>query len=107
MPMIASATGAVLAVFLIARSLPQAKAHGAAGPPREMPWRLLSLLAVYIACIPVGGALVAGAGYAALHSYIELKASLLKAVAIALATAALIWVLFGLWLRLPVLGGWL
>jgi TctA family transporter len=107
MPMIASVTGALLALLLIAKSLAQANAPGVAGPLREMPWRLLPLLALYIACIPMGGALVAGAGYAALHSYIELKAPLLKAVAIAVATAALIWVLFGLWLRLPVLGGWL
>ena len=96
MPMIASVTGALLAVLLIAKSLTRAAAPGATGAPRRMPWRLLSLLALYIACIPLGGTLVAGAAYAGMHSYIELKGSLLKAVLVAAAAAGMIWVLFGL-----------
>ena len=107
MPMIASVIGALLSLLVIAKSLAQTGAAGAPGPPRKMPWRVLPLLALYIACIPPGGALIAGAVYAGLHSYVELEASLLKAVTIAAVAAVMIWLLFGLWLRLPVLGGWL
>ena len=105
MPMFASLAGGAVACVVAIKAI-AAKAHAVTPDSRRpMPWRLLSLFALYLGLIPVCGVLVAGAAYAAMHSYFENRSGLLRAILLAAGVAVLIWLLFGLWLRHPVFDG--
>lgn len=105
MPVFAGTVGCLITGVLVVIRLRNAGA-AKANPARAMPWPLLAILAGYLALIPLGGVLIAGAAYAAVHTLVEQRASLRRALLIAAAVAASIWLLFGAWLRLPVFG-WL
>jgi TctA family transporter len=107
MPMFASVAGGLIACVVGLRAMTSA-AH-ATGPDasRPMPWRLLSVFTLYLGLIPVSGVLVAGAAYAAMHSYFETRSGAPRAILVAAGVGALIWLLFGLWLRHPVFDGFL
>jgi hypothetical protein len=68
---------------------------------RPVPWRAMSILALYMGLIPFGGILAAGGLYAALHSLVEQRSTLVRSLLMAGAVAIVLWLLFGLWLRLP------
>jgi Tripartite tricarboxylate transporter TctB family len=68
---------------------------------RPVPWRAVSILALYMGLIPFGGMLAAGGLYAGLHTYVEQRSTLVRAFLVAGAVAIVLWLLFGLWLRLP------
>jgi len=104
MPMFASLAGAALCCAVAWRVVSQRSTDPVGARP-PMPWRLVSLFAVYLGLIPIGGVLVAGAAYAGLHAYVETRSNVLRAGLMAAAVGALIWLLFGLWLRLPVFDG--
>ncbi|HEY1382916.1 MAG TPA: tripartite tricarboxylate transporter permease [Dongiaceae bacterium] len=104
MPMFASIAGAALCALIVSKVAAR-KPVPEVDSRQAMPWRMVSLFAVYLGLIPLGGVLVAGAAYAGLHAYVETRANAVRAVLMAAAVAALIWLLFGLWLRLPVFDG--
>lgn len=74
--------------------------------PREfVHWRLIANFAALLALIPLVGALPAGAIYAGVHGLVELKTPIWRAAVLASGVALVLWLLFGVWLRLPVLDG--
>lgn len=91
------ATGLMLAGHL--RSAVRAEAQ-----PGLVPGRLLLGFGLFLALIPIFGAVPAGAAYAAWHALLELRQRWWQAVCLAASVAATIWLLYGYWLRLPVLG---
>lgn len=95
-----AATGTMLLAHLRARG---------AGRPEEplMPWRLLCGFGLFLMLIPLLGILPASALYVCGHALAELRLRLWRALALAGAAAAIIWLLFGYWLRLPLSTGWL
>jgi hypothetical protein len=104
MPLFASTVGALLCALVLVKVAAR-KPAAEVDSRQAMPWRMVSLFAVYLGLIPLGGVLVAGAAYAGLHAYVETRSNALRAGLMAAAVGALIWLLFGLWLRLPVFDG--
>jgi TctA family transporter len=104
MPLFAGTVGALLTGFLLLKCLRSAAPSTEGRCARAMPWRSLSIFALYLGLIPLGGMLAAGGLYAGLHTYVEQRSTLVRAVLVAGSVAAVLWLLFGLWLRLPVLG---
>lgn len=80
----------------------RSRASTAAEPPL-LPWRLLAEFAIFLALLPMIGAALAGAAYAGLHGSLQLRHRWWQAACLAAGTGAAIWLLFGHWLRLPVL----
>jgi putative tricarboxylic transport membrane protein len=91
------ATGTMLTVHWLA-------APGNAPMPSHMPWRLLVGFALFLALVPLIGILPASAAYAGLHALIELRMRWWRAALLAGVIGATIWLLFGYWLRQPVMG---
>ncbi len=107
MPMFASVAGGLVACVVGIKAMATKARATTPEARRPMPWRLLSVFALYLCLIPVGGVLVAGAAYAAMHSRFESRSGVLRATLLAAGVAVLIWVLFGLWMRHPVFDGFM
>jgi Tripartite tricarboxylate transporter TctB family len=73
--------------------------EGAAQSP--VPWRLLGNFALLLLLVPEIGIFWAVTFYAAIHGLMELRGGWRSAVLVACITAGLVWLLFGVWLRLP------
>lgn len=101
MPLIAGAAGALLTLILVIKRLTAAAPSHDERSIRPVPWRSMSILALYMGLIPFGGILAASGLYAGLHSLVEQRSTLVRSLLMAGAVAILLWLLFGLWLRLP------
>lgn len=71
------------------------------GTPSPVPWRLLLNFALLLLLVPFIGIFWSVTLYAAIHGLLELRGGWRPALLVAVVTAGSIWLLFGLWLRLP------
>jgi hypothetical protein len=101
MPLAAGVAGALLTFILVVKRATAAVQSHDDRSMRPVPWRAMSILALYMGLIPFGGMLAAGGLYAGLHTYVEQRSTLVRALLVAAAVAIVLWLLFGLWLRLP------
>ena len=99
LPLGASILGcATVAAILAARWRDGA---GEAAAPSPVPWRLMLNFALLVMMVPVVGIFWAVTLYAVLHGLLELRGAWHRAILIAAITSGSIWLLFGVWLRLP------
>ena len=101
MPLAAGVAGALLTFILVVKRVTAEIQSRDDRSMRPVPWRAMSILALYMGLIPFGGMLAAGGLYAGLHTYVEQRSTLVRALLVAAAVAIVLWLLFGLWLRLP------
>jgi TctA family transporter len=105
LPLSAGIAGAAATGLLLLARLRAAVAPDSFEPPREfVHWRLIVNFAALLALMPLLGALPAGAFYAGTHALVELRASIWRAAILAGGVALTLWLLFGVWLRLPLTG---
>ncbi|WP_162916831.1 tripartite tricarboxylate transporter permease [Dongia deserti] len=101
MPLLAGVAGALLTATLVLKCVTAAIKTKADRGVRPVPWRAISILALYMGLIPFGGMLAAGGLYAGLHAYVEQRSTPVRAILVGGTVAVVLWLLFGLWLRLP------
>jgi hypothetical protein len=105
LPLSAGLAGAAATGLLLLARLRTAAVPDPLEPPREfVHWRLIANFAALLALLPVLGVVPAGAFYAGTHALVELRAPIWRAAVLAGGAALALWLLFGVWLRLP-LGG--
>jgi len=105
LPLSAGLAGAAATSLLLLARLRPAVEPGPLEAPREfVHWRLIVNFAALLALIPLLGALPAGAFYAGTHAVVELRAPVWRAAILAGGAALTLWLLFGVWLRLPLTG---
>ncbi|HET6620815.1 MAG TPA: tripartite tricarboxylate transporter permease [Dongiaceae bacterium] len=105
LPLSAGIAGAAATGLLLLARLRAAAVPNPLEPPREfVHWRLIVNFAALLALLPLLGALPAGAVYAGTHALVELRASIWRAAILAGGVALALWLLFGVWLRLPLTG---
>lgn len=103
MPLVAVGIGIVTVGILIVTHL---LAPTLARPEQpHIPVRLLLGFALFLGLVPLVGVLPASTAYAGLHAFIELRFKLWRCVVLSAVLAAVIWLLFGFWLRQPLTGG--
>lgn len=71
----------------------------------SLPWRLLAGFAALLALVPIAGILAAAFIYAVLYGLQELKIAWWRAVVLGAGVAATIWLVYGVWLRMPLTAG--
>jgi len=100
LPLGASILGCVTIVAMLAACWRGRRvAESSAQSP--VPWRLLLYFALLLLLIPVIGIFWSVTLYAAVHGVLELRGGWRPALLVAAITAGSIWLLFGVWLRLP------
>jgi TctA family transporter len=100
LPLGAAIIGGVTTVAILATRWRGGRAEeGIALPP--VPWRLLANFALLLLLVPEIGIFWAVTLYAAIHGLLELRGGWRPALLVAAITAGSIWLLFGVWLRLP------
>jgi hypothetical protein len=101
LPLVACALGLLALVALLFGHL-RSQAGSTATTPL-LPWRLLAEFGLFLALVPLAGAALAGAAYVGLHGLLQLHHRWWQVTCLAASTGIAIWLLFGYWLRLPVL----
>jgi hypothetical protein len=103
-PVIACLIGiASLALMLLAHV--SAARTGSRLEAPHMPWRLLAGFAALLTLIPIAGILAATSIYAFVYGLLELKIAWWRAAILAACAAGTIWLIYGVWLRMPLTAG--
>lgn len=103
LPLLACGIGIASTGTLLFAHLRAQDADAPAEP--HMPWRLIGGFGLFLVAVLLFGILPASALYVCGHALSELRIRLWRALILAGAVAATVWLLFGYWLRLPLSSG--